>query len=75
MELSKEEMLKLLVLYKKGLESYKNRDFQKAFQYFSECLKINPNDGPSTVYVERCKEYIQNPPPHDWDGVFEMKTK
>ncbi|MGB9621989.1 MAG: tetratricopeptide repeat protein [Brevinematia bacterium] len=75
MESSREEVLKLLMLYKKGLESYKSRDFQKALQYFSECLKINPNDGPTLVYIGRCKEYIQSPPPPDWDGVFEMKSK
>lgn len=75
MELSKEEKVRLLSYYKKGIEYYRKRDFSNALSYFSECLKIDPEDGPSKVYLERCKEYIQNPPPSDWDGVFEMKTK
>ena len=38
-------------------------------------LKVVPEDGPSKVYYERCKYYIDNPPPEDWDGVFVMTTK
>lgn len=75
MELSKESMVKLLSYYKQGLNYYKQRNFSRALEYFEECLKINPEDGPSKEYVNRCKEYIKNPPPDDWDGVFEMKTK
>ena len=38
-------------------------------------LKVEPKDGPSAVYYVRCKELMRNPPDHDWDGVYEMKTK
>lgn len=75
MEISKEDKIRLLQYYKKGLSLYRNKEFSSAIGYFMECLKIDPDDGPSKVYVERCKEYIQSPPPQDWDGVFEMKTK
>ncbi len=75
MELSKSDFIKLLNYYNKGLHYYRNKDFSNALSYFEECIKINANDGPSRVYIERCKEYIQNPPSDDWDGVFEMKTK
>ena len=30
---------------------------------------------PSKVYYLRCKFYIDNPPPEDWDGVFVMTHK
>ena len=46
-----------------------------AQQKFAEALNIDKEDGPSRVYFERCKLYIDNPPPEDWDGVFDMKTK
>jgi hypothetical protein len=52
-----------------------SRNFKEAYEYFSRCLQIDPNDGPSKVYLERCQEYMNNPPPPDWDGVFEMKSK
>jgi tetratricopeptide (TPR) repeat protein len=73
--ISKEDKLKLLVFYKKGLEFYMKKEFDKASDYFSKCLEIDPDDGPSKVYLDRCKEYIVTPPPQDWDGVFEMKSK
>ncbi|MCX8028937.1 MAG: tetratricopeptide repeat protein [Brevinematales bacterium] len=75
MVVTKTDKVKLLAYYKKGLELYKSMKFSEALDYFKECLKIDPKDGPSKVYVERCNEYIQNPPPNDWDGVYEMKTK
>ncbi len=69
------EKLKILPYYKKGLSLYKARRFEEAAEYFKRCLEIIPNDGPSSVYLERCEMYIKNPPPPDWDGVFVMKTK
>ena len=50
-------------------------NFEAAKEYFGKALKLDPDDGPSKVYYARCKHYIDNPPPEDWDGVFVMKTK
>lgn len=36
---------------------------------------IDPDDGPSDVYLARARQFKENPPPDDWDGVFVMKTK
>lgn len=73
--MEKGKKVKLLIFYKEGLECYRKRDFSTALNYFQKCLEIDPEDGPSKVYAERCKEYIKNPPSPDWDGVFDMKTK
>jgi len=27
------------------------------------------------MYIKRCKEFLETPPPADWDGVYIMKTK
>lgn len=69
------EKKRLLEQYNKALSLYKQRKWEEALKEFEKALQIVPNDGPSLLYVERCKEYIKNPPPDDWDGVFEMKTK
>jgi tetratricopeptide (TPR) repeat protein len=66
---------KLLDAFAEGLKLYKLMDFAKAQNAFMEALKIDPEDGPSKVYYARCKYFIENPPPEDWDGVFVMKTK
>ncbi len=70
-----ETELKLLEQYNKALSLYKQRQWDKALKEFQKALEIVPDDGPSLLYIERCKEYIKNPPPEDWDGVFVMKTK
>ncbi|MCB1156825.1 MAG: tetratricopeptide repeat protein [Leptospiraceae bacterium] len=69
------EMKQVLEAYNEGLTQYKMRNFDKALQAFQKAASIRPDDGPSKVYIERCKEYIQEPPPEDWDGVYVMKTK
>ncbi len=66
---------KVLALFQKGRNLYTLMKFSEAQSCFKEALKIDPLDGPSQVYLDRCEHYIQNPPPEDWDGVFVMKTK
>ncbi|MFN7823883.1 MAG: CHASE2 domain-containing protein [Pseudobdellovibrionaceae bacterium] len=61
--------------FQKGYLSYRQKDFATAKQFFTSALEIKPNDMPSELYLERCEDYLQNPPPPDWDGVYVMKTK
>jgi len=70
-----EEKKKILALFAEGRKHYKLMDFEDARGCFLKALKIDPEDGPSKLYYARCKHYIENPPPEDWDGVFVMKTK
>ncbi len=65
----------LLELYNVGLYLYKDNDWEKATIKFKEALKLEPNDGPSKLYLERCEHFKESPPPADWDGVFTMTTK
>ncbi|OHD53649.1 MAG: hypothetical protein A2Y33_06925 [Spirochaetes bacterium GWF1_51_8] len=69
------DKLDMLQYYNKGLELYKQRQFQEARKYFAKCLEMLPGDGPSQLYVERCDAFIKTPPPENWDGVFTMTTK
>lgn len=70
-----ESKKKVLSLFAEGREFYKNRDFKSALDKFAEALALDADDGPSKVYYTRCKHYVESPPPDDWDGVFDMKTK
>lgn len=54
---------------------YKTRKFTEALEKFKKAIELTPDDGPSKKYIGRCQAFITNPPPADWDGVFEMKTK
>lgn len=70
-----EEKKQILDLFAEGRKYYKLMEFAKAKESFAKALELDPEDGPSKVYFLRCKHYIENPPPEDWDGVFVMKTK
>jgi len=66
---------KVLELFAEGRRHYKLMRFGEARDCFAKALAVDVEDGPSKVYLARCKHYLENPPPEDWDGVFVMKTK
>ncbi|HMW34171.1 MAG TPA: CHASE2 domain-containing protein [bacterium] len=68
-------MKKTIENYNKGLELYRQQRWDEAMVLFKTALTTNPDDGPSQTYIERCEEFKLNPPPENWDGIFEMKTK
>ncbi|EJO69707.1 MULTISPECIES: tetratricopeptide repeat protein [Leptospira] len=70
-----ETMKQTLQFYSEGLNLYKTRKFNEALEKFKKAIELTPDDGPSKKYIGRCQAFITNPPPADWDGVFEMKTK
>jgi adenylate cyclase len=70
-----EKMQQIISLYSKGLNAYRNRNWEKAIEFFKDVLKVAPDDGPSITMLARCNELILNPPEKDWDGSFTMKTK
>jgi adenylate cyclase len=69
---SKREMIEH---YNRGLQLYKNMQFEDALASFKRALELEPSDGPTQLYISRCEELAKNPPPPDWDGVFIMTTK
>jgi adenylate cyclase len=62
-------------LYSRGLDAYKNRRWEEGIGLFRQALEIDPSDGPSALYLERCGEFLGNPPGDEWDGIFIMRTK
>ena len=70
-----ESLKKLLPLFNQGLMNYQNREWDEAKRCFENVLMSRPEDGPSKVYLKRCDNFIQTPPPDDWDGVFNLTKK
>ena len=68
-------MQEVLEHYEKGMNCYKNLNFKDAIMNFENALKLEPEDGPCLTYVNRCKMYLEQPPPKDWDGVFNFTEK
>ena len=69
------ERLELLVRYNQGLDFYKARKFKEAIGAFRGALEVVPLDGPSLTYIDRCEDYLAEPPPDDWDGVYTLTSK
>jgi adenylate cyclase len=70
-----QDILEILPFYFKGLNAYKKRNWENAIHFFEQALKINPTDGPSRSFRNRCLRFKANPPPEVWDGVFRLPTK
>lgn len=70
-----ERKLRLLDIYHKGLEQYRRRNFKDALETFYEALLIDEDDSPTLLYLARTDKLMKSPPPKDWNGVFELKTK
>ena len=65
----------LLDLYQSGRESYIIQDFQRAILYFEKAQRLRTSDLAIATHIERANNYLRNPPPQDWDGVYTMTTK
>lgn len=70
-----QKFMEMLDVYAKGLIHYKAQEWDEAIECFENCLKLRPEDTPSTEYRSRCIEYKFNSPGPDWDGVTVMKEK
>ena len=66
---------KLRDRFAQGLAHYRKKAWDGAVEQFQQVLQLAPSDVPAQLYLDRCAMYKQNPPPEDWDGVFEMTTK
>jgi class 3 adenylate cyclase len=62
-------------LFNKAMDLFEARNWKDAETAFNQVLKINPNDGPSRHFIERCGQYQEFPPAADWDGIFNITEK
>jgi adenylate cyclase len=65
----------MLPIFVSGIRYYHLRDWNRAEECFQYCLEKFPTDGPSKEYLRRVKEFMEDPPPEDWDGVYTMHSK
>jgi len=67
--------MEVIEIYKEGLALYKERKWDDAIATFESGLQIDPLDGPSKIFLARCHEYKQAPPPENWDAVHDLDSK
>jgi adenylate cyclase len=65
----------MLEHYGTGFAAYRARAWGDAEQAFLAALEAMPGDGPSAMYVDRCRTFAKTPPPADWDGVWTLTSK
>jgi len=65
----------IIDIYSEGLDLYKKQQFYQATKEFKRVLRYFPTDGPTRVYIKRCLDFIESPPPDEWDGVYDFTTK
>ncbi len=61
--------------FEDGLRLYRLSRFAEAKGLFQAILERFPEDGPSLLYVRRCEEFAESPPPEGWDGVYRAGEK
>lgn len=70
-----EELMQALPLFDQGLRAYRAGAFEAAETHFAAVHEIVPDDGPTNLFIQRCRAFGETPPPAGWNGVFEMTTK
>jgi adenylate cyclase len=70
------EKEEIIELYHKGREYYLNKKFTRAMGAFGTILEeLDKNDKAATLHLKRCQQFLQEPPPEEWDGVYTMTEK
>jgi adenylate cyclase len=57
--------------YEAAFAAYTEGAFEKAIAH----LERHPEDPPSKVLLERCRDYLKEPPPAGWTGMYEPTSK
>ncbi len=60
--------------YIKGMDLYKQGIWNLASDYFKKALTAVEGDKAAKLMLERCEEFIKNPP-ENWDGAIAFMTK
>ena len=70
-----EQRLRLRDLYEQAWRAYLAQTWDSAEATFRECLQLDPNDGPSGVFLQRIQTLRGKPPGKDWNGVWQLVEK
>ena len=67
--------LDVVGIYEEGFQCYAGRKWDEAIAHFESGLKLDPEDGPCNVFIERCREMKLSPPLESWDAVHNLDAK
>ena len=58
-----------------ALDLYLARRWDEARTWYGKILEMDPADRPAGILNERCRLYLENPPPFDWSGIHRIDSK
>lgn len=58
-----------------GIAKFRAGEMALAKSHFEHILTAHPTDALSATYRERCKEFLANPLPSDWNGIVLAASK
>jgi adenylate cyclase len=70
-----QNVIEMAKYFAEGYQNYHEKRFEQAIQHFEKAAATRSEDKTSQLYIERCQEFLEEPPPDNWDGVYVMKTK
>jgi len=65
----------MIASFNPAMEAYRTRDWEKAIDLFERHTALFPEDHVGKIYLERCRHFLLEPPPENWDGVHQMEAK
>ena len=70
-----ESTIKFCGEFKTAFAAYVKKDWPVGLSLFQKLASENPDDKLCQIYVDRCRDYQQNPPDASWDGGYQFHEK
>jgi class 3 adenylate cyclase/CHASE2 domain-containing sensor protein len=77
-----QDVAAMVARYNQGLDAFYRQKWDEAVAALTETEKVEPyrvvapkGMSPSKQIISYCKEFKNNPPPPDWDGVMQLTSK
>lgn len=67
--------LRKIRLFEDARGLFLDGDFKGSKKIFGEIVATDPGDKPSSLYIERCEEFIKTPPDDSWEGIYKLTIK
>jgi len=64
-----------LARWREALEAYRARDFARAVEIWGDLALRHPDDGAAAIMRARAERLRAEPPPPEWDGVYDQRSK
>ena len=68
-------LIELRDIFAQALHCYRDGDFDRAQALWSDCIRLNPNDHATKLFLQRLEQLKRGGLPDHWDGVWNMRSK